>query len=135
MIPPCPSCGAEFTRNHTASCEVAICLATGLQRLTCRRYSVDHCGVDQWPGEPPKPRPERGEWNAVTGEWEVPPPPRHPNAGECLSTLKGRVCGGDAPRYGNGFDHRGASPMCFDCQDLFKIWKREQRLLQTGQRS
>jgi hypothetical protein len=138
VIPDCPSCGAVFGANHTASCTIARCLSTGEDRLTCKRYNVDHCGVDQWGGEPPLPRPDGGTWNPKTGEWDVPPagpPPGHPNAGECLSNLKGHVCGGVSPRYGTGFDDRGASPLCFECQDLFKIWAQEQRLLQTGQRS
>jgi len=49
----CPDCGVAPGAHHTDNCDVARCLATGLQRLGC---SESHdCGLDiwtgRWPGE------------------------------------------------------------------------------------
>lgn len=129
---PCPACNVRVGVQHGGSCENARCLATGLKRLNCKRYSPEHCGRDMWLGLVHGLAARGREWDAEAKEWFTPPPPPHPNRGECLSTLKGRVCGGDAPKYGNGFDERGASPLCFECQELLKTWKAEQRELQKG---
>ena len=128
----CPACGVAPGVQHGGSCENARCLATGLARLSCKRYNPAHCGRDIWEGEVHGLAPRGREWDAQTHEWFTPPPPPHRNRGECLSTLKGRVCGNDAPKYGDGFDERGASALCFECQDLLVAWKAEQRELQKG---
>ncbi len=59
--PKCPDCGAPIGELHSGDCDVARCLATGRQRLTCggelhifngRRYGSHEggCGDDVWTG-------------------------------------------------------------------------------------
>lgn len=129
---PCPSCGVTVGIQHGGSCEGARCLSTGLKRLECKRYNPTHCGRDIWLGLVHELKANGREWDSEDQAWFTPPPPPHPNRGDCLSTLKGYVCMGDAPKYGNGFDERGASSMCFECQDLLVAWKAEQREIQKG---
>lgn len=49
LEPNCPKCDAEIGQAHNARCDVAACLATGLQRLdhppTCP------CPPDVWTGQ------------------------------------------------------------------------------------
>lgn len=48
---PCPGCGAAVGSLHDLGCDVARCLETGFQRMTCHE---DHdCGHDIWSGEWP----------------------------------------------------------------------------------
>lgn len=60
----CPDCHVQVGEPHAGGCDVARCLATGLQRLTCnvRYIDDDHiviaesghdCGHDVWLGEMP----------------------------------------------------------------------------------
>lgn len=45
---PCPDCAVEPSEEHCDYCDVARCLATGGQRLSCLG---DHdCGHDVWTG-------------------------------------------------------------------------------------
>lgn len=44
---PCPDCGALVGEKHQAMCDVARCLATGAQRLSC---VCTQCGEDVWIG-------------------------------------------------------------------------------------
>jgi hypothetical protein len=44
----CPDCDAESGAAHDGGCDVARCLVTGLQRLTCR--DEHDCGADVWSG-------------------------------------------------------------------------------------
>ena len=44
----CPDCGAVIDEPHLAGCDVARCLATGMQRLQCSED--EHCGQDIWSG-------------------------------------------------------------------------------------
>lgn len=49
MPPHCPDCSAEATgQPHADRCDVAVCLVTGLQRLSCE-HDHDH-GRDVWTG-------------------------------------------------------------------------------------
>lgn len=63
---PCPDCGVMPGRPHEDGCDVARCLATGRQRLSCPR---DHeagdldCGWDIWTGEWP------GDADAIRLGW------------------------------------------------------------------
>lgn len=73
----CPDCGAVIDEPHDDGCDVARCLATGMQRLLCSED--EHCGQDIWsgiwPGEAecaefgwwayfrnPRPGEKYGEW-------------------------------------------------------------------------
>lgn len=88
--PRCPDCEVAISRPHVDGCDVARCLRTGLQRLSCERNH--NCGKDtwsgRWPGEtdcerlgwmigPGLPRPEPA---AHRGDVE----PRHPAMGRRL---------------------------------------------------
>jgi hypothetical protein len=44
----CPDCGAVIDEPHRDGCDVARCLATGMQRLQCSED--EHCGQDIWSG-------------------------------------------------------------------------------------
>lgn len=44
----CPDCGAVIDEPHDDACDVARCLATGMQRLLCS--GDEHCGQDIWSG-------------------------------------------------------------------------------------
>lgn len=44
----CPDCAAKIDAEHDAGCDVARCLETGLQRLSCR--DEHDCGQDVWTG-------------------------------------------------------------------------------------
>lgn len=60
----CPDCSAEPGRPHEENCDVAVCLATGDQRLSCGALGTEHdgdCGEDIWTGQWPGLR-ECTEW-------------------------------------------------------------------------
>lgn len=44
----CPDCDAGIDAEHHAGCDIARCLHTGLQRLSC--YGDHDCGRDTWDG-------------------------------------------------------------------------------------
>lgn len=46
----CPDCGAVIDEPHDDGCDVARCLATGMQRLSCDGYEEHDCGQDVWTG-------------------------------------------------------------------------------------
>ena len=47
----CPDCAVPVDEGHLDGCDVARCLVTGLQQLSC---SYDHdCGIDVWTGRWP----------------------------------------------------------------------------------
>lgn len=50
----CPDCGIGVSEEHSDGCDVARCLWTGLQRLSCEVFNTrgdDHdCGLDVWSG-------------------------------------------------------------------------------------
>jgi hypothetical protein len=48
----CPDCGVAPGRRHHAGCDVARCLETGHQRLSCA--GGHDCGQDVWTGEWPR---------------------------------------------------------------------------------
>jgi hypothetical protein len=51
MTATCPDCGAPAGAEHGDGCDVARCLATGHQRLSC---TAGHgCGRDVWTGRWP----------------------------------------------------------------------------------
>lgn len=43
----CPDCAVEVGRPHSVGCDVARCLKTKQQRLTC---NCEECGFDIWTG-------------------------------------------------------------------------------------
>jgi hypothetical protein len=47
----CPDCGVWPGREHDENCDVARCMATGRQRLSC--FGGHDCGQDVWTGEWP----------------------------------------------------------------------------------
>jgi hypothetical protein len=53
---PCPDCAVPAGAAHDDGCDVARCLATGRQRLSCDGYD-EHpdqgCGFDEWAGRWP----------------------------------------------------------------------------------
>lgn len=50
-VAPCNDCGVGVCAEHTDGCDVARCLVTGFQRLSC---GEDHdCGGDVWTGKWP----------------------------------------------------------------------------------
>lgn len=55
----CPDCAVAVGEQHDSDCDVARCLATGMQRIQCdgrdERYpfAVHDCGFDAWTGEWP----------------------------------------------------------------------------------
>lgn len=51
LDPTCPDCGATIGKHHRRGCDVARCLATGQQRLSCGERH-DH-GKDTWTGRWP----------------------------------------------------------------------------------
>jgi hypothetical protein len=102
----CPDCGAVIDEPHRDGCDVARCLATGMQRIQCdgMHYSQGPpgcfipvtCGQDiwsgLWPGEAecaeygwhsyfraPRPGEQYGEWVRCD--------PDHPDAGPDLNRL------------------------------------------------
>lgn len=58
MRSTCPDCGVVPSAAHLENCDVARCLVTGHQRLTCHLYWLDDdtpdpahdCGADVWTG-------------------------------------------------------------------------------------
>lgn len=52
MTDQCPDCAVPTGAPHAAGCDVARCLVTGLQRLSCRHLAHD-CGEDVWSGRWP----------------------------------------------------------------------------------
>ncbi|GGN23820.1 hypothetical protein GCM10011609_76900 [Lentzea pudingi] len=47
----CPDCAVSIDEEHVDGCDVARCLVTGLQQLSCPH---DHdCGIDVWTGRWP----------------------------------------------------------------------------------
>ena len=84
----CPDCGTPRSGPHADQCDVAECLATGLQRLSCP-HDHDH-GQDTWtgtwPGEADAVR--LGLWAVgVAGEGWVACEPGTPGAVPDLNTL------------------------------------------------
>ncbi|PWK84491.1 hypothetical protein C8D88_108106 [Lentzea atacamensis] len=86
--PRCPDCEVAIGQPHIEGCDVAMCLRTGLQRLSCERNH--NCGKDiwsgRWPGEtdcerlgwmigPGLPDLNRlfttATWNPVTQQWDA----------------------------------------------------------------
>jgi hypothetical protein len=86
--PCCPSCEVAIGHPHVEDCDVARCLVTGLQRLSCEHEH--NCGNDtwsgRWPGEtdcerlgwmigPGLPDINRllaeATWNPATQQWEI----------------------------------------------------------------
>ena len=85
----CPDCTVPIGQPHIEGCDTAICLQTGLQRLSC---ALEHsCGEDIWsgrsPGEtdcerlgwmigPGLPELHRlaieATWNPATRQWDAP---------------------------------------------------------------
>ena len=65
LQPYCPDCSVVIGQAHDERCDIARCLATGLQRLghpqTCR------CSRDVWTGRWP------GEVDCVTFGWMIGP--------------------------------------------------------------
>ena len=55
-LPYCPDCAVQPGEEHLDGCDVARCLATGHQRLSCdrehERADLD-CGQDVWTGQWP----------------------------------------------------------------------------------
>ena len=51
MTNECPDCAANVGGVHDGGCDVARCLATGWQRLSCP--GNHDCGLDVWTGEWP----------------------------------------------------------------------------------
>lgn len=50
----CPDCGVSIDEAHDGGCDVARCLQTGRQRISCDDYPDGHdCGQDFWPGQWP----------------------------------------------------------------------------------
>ncbi|PSL51377.1 hypothetical protein B0I31_1216 [Saccharothrix carnea] len=86
--PQCPDCEVATGQPHVEGCDVARCLRTGLQRLSCEH---EHdCGKDtwsgRWPGEvdcerfgwmigPGLPDLNRllteATWNPATEQWDA----------------------------------------------------------------
>ncbi|SDN16336.1 hypothetical protein SAMN04488074_13725 [Lentzea albidocapillata subsp. violacea] len=47
----CPDCAVSIDEEHVDGCDVARCIVTGLQQLSCLH---DHdCGIDVWTGRWP----------------------------------------------------------------------------------
>ncbi|MGP4027133.1 hypothetical protein [Actinomadura sp. 3N407] len=76
----CPDCGTATGQPHASSCDVARCLWTGLQRLSCKWFGLDplltehDCGQDAWSGRWP------GEEDAERLDWWIywdGPSPKH----------------------------------------------------------
>jgi len=48
----CPDCQAAAGQPHASGCDVARCMATGLQRISCDgehgEYDDHGCGQDRW---------------------------------------------------------------------------------------
>ncbi|MEV6712707.1 hypothetical protein AB0M48_11765 [Lentzea sp. NPDC051208] len=49
--PRCPDCEVAIGQPHVEGCDVAMCLRTGLQRLSCEHKH--NCGKDTWSGRWP----------------------------------------------------------------------------------
>lgn len=58
----CPDCGVQPDEPHAGGCDVARCLWTGTQRLSCQWFGLDpvltehDCGRDVWTGDWPGER-------------------------------------------------------------------------------
>ncbi len=98
MKATCPDCAAPVGTAHDAGCDVARCLATGLQRLSCDGedweppYADHDCGQDVWSGEWPGIAEcrEFGWWaqfRGAEGLGFVPCAPDAPGAREDLNRL------------------------------------------------
>jgi len=49
----CPKCGVAPGQPHDDYCGIAVCRATGGQRLACDGMHEGHCGDDKWTGGVP----------------------------------------------------------------------------------
>lgn len=87
--PDCGDCGAVVGEAHSDGCDVARCLATGLQRIACEH--PHDCGEDVWTGVwPGTEDAERlgwfSYWNDSMCRW-VRCGADHPGAGPDLNAL------------------------------------------------
>jgi hypothetical protein len=86
LTPRCPDCQVTVGAQHDNGCDVARCLWTGLQRLSCQWFGLDpvltehDCGGDVW-----------------TGHWP----------GEVEATSLGFWCIWDGPDPERGWDYTG----------------------------
>ena len=69
--PQCPDCDVMIGEPHVDGCDVARCLVTGLQRLSCE---ADHdCGTDTWTGRwPGETDCERLGWMIMPNRSDLP---------------------------------------------------------------
>ncbi len=86
----CPDCAASVGGRHDDGCDVARCLMTGWQRLSCA--GGHDCGADVWTGEWPGDVEcrEFGWWvqdRCAEGMGWVPCAPDAPGATEDLNRL------------------------------------------------
>src|SRR4051794_2398171 len=90
----CPDCGAQVDSPHFEMCDVARCLVTGHQRLSCFDGAVEghDCGKDVWTGEWPGTAEchEYGLWaRLIPGKGWQPCNADTEGASEDLNTLYG----------------------------------------------
>lgn len=89
-LPGCPDCAAQPGQPHDDGCDVARCLASGVQRLGCGCHD---CGHDVWSGRwPGDADAERLGWYAYfvpngNPSW-VPCAADHPGARPDLNRLQ-----------------------------------------------
>lgn len=94
----CGDCAVPPGTAHEGGCDVARCMATGLQRLSCDQNhppmtEADPCGVDVWTGEWPGDAEcrEFGWWvqdRCAEGLGWVPCAPDAPGATEDVNRLQ-----------------------------------------------
>jgi hypothetical protein len=89
-ITSCPDCGVVPGSQHEDGCDVARCLSTGGQRLSC--HQSHDCGEDVWTGDWPGDAEcrEFGWWvqdRCTEGLGWVPCAPDAPGATEDLNRL------------------------------------------------
>jgi hypothetical protein len=88
--PNCPDCAAAPGESHEDGCDVARCMATGRQRLSCA--GGHDCGQDVWTGDWPGDAEcrEFGWWvqdRCAEGMGWLPCAPDAPGATEDLNRL------------------------------------------------